>query len=125
MSKSESRPWGRYEVLSEFLPSRDSSRIQVKVKRIIVNPGERISYQYHQHRVEYWWAVEGSGIITINDHESEFKAGNRAMIPSYVKHRVQADPDCRLVFIEIQESAGVNGYLDEDDIIRIEDDYGR
>ena len=113
MSES-SRPWGRYEILldDEFC----------KVKRIIVKPGQRLSYQSHQKRDETWTVVLGEALITINDSDMVFRTGQTIKIPRKSKHRVEnIQDDHDLVFIEVQ----TGDYFGEDDIVRYSDDYGR
>ena len=111
--EKEERPWGRYFVIQE--------EQDYKIKRIEVEPGNRLSYQYHTKRSEFWLIVSGSALITINDKTSEYKAGNSVSIPVKSKHRVENKYEKLLVFIEIQ----TGDYFGEDDIIRINDDYGR
>ena len=112
MSES-SRPWGRYEVLQES----DSH----KVKCIWVTPGKRLSYQRHQKRSEHWFMVAGSARVTLNGVISELKAGQTLDIGIGDLHRVENIGSDDLVFIEVQSGS----YFGEDDIERIEDDFGR
>jgi len=107
------RPWGEYWILE------DSSTH--KVKRIQVNPGGRLSYQYHYKRSEVWTIVEGTALITLNGIEKEHGVGDVAIIPQGAKHRIENRNDTKVVFIEVQYGA----YFGEDDIVRIEDDYNR
>lgn len=107
------RPWGEYFVL-------DNSKTH-KVKRIIVKPGERLSYQYHFHRAEVWTIVQGEALITINDIQKVYHVGDVAIIPLQAKHRIQNDGLEDLVFIEVQWGKS----FEESDIVRIEDDYDR
>jgi len=108
------RPWGRYEILFE-------SEI-CKVKRIIVKPQQRLSYQYHFKRQEAWTIIKGVATITLNDEVKDYKQGSTALIGCKDKHRVEnKDPKNDLIFIEVQTGT----YFGEDDIIRIEDDYNR
>jgi mannose-6-phosphate isomerase len=107
------RPWGEYFVLEDALTH--------KVKRIRVNPGGRLSYQYHHHRSEVWTIIEGIAIITINDSSKEYAKGDVAIIPQGAKHRIENCGNSDVVFIEVQWGT----YFGEDDIIRIEDDYDR
>ena len=111
--ESQERPWGRYFVL------HDESTY--KLKRIEVDPGERLSYQYHHKRSEAWTIVEGMGRITLDGDVKDYKKGETILIPQGVKHRIENKGDKKLVFIEIQTGS----YFGEDDIIRIEDDYNR
>jgi mannose-6-phosphate isomerase len=107
------RPWGEYFVL-------DDSKTH-KVKRIVVKPGGRLSYQYHFHRAEVWTIVEGEALITIDGVDKTYKVGEVAIIPLKAKHRIQNATNENLVFIEVQWGAS----FEESDIVRIEDDYNR
>lgn len=107
------RPWGEYYVLD------DSSNH--KVKKIIVHPGQRLSYQYHYHRSEVWTVTSGEGIITLDGIEKRYSVGDVAQIEKGIKHRVENRGKTDLVFIEVQWGT----YFGEDDIVRIEDDYQR
>lgn len=107
------RPWGEYFVL-------DGSTVH-KVKRIVVKPGGRLSYQYHFHRSEVWTIVEGEAIITIDDQDKIYKVGDVIIIPVKAKHRIENKTNKSLVFIEVQWGAS----FEESDIVRIEDDYDR
>ena len=109
----EQRPWGSFENLLDEPYS--------KVKRIIVKPGQRLSYQYHHHRTEHWVIVQGDGIVTLDDNEYIFGEGKVVEIPVGTKHRVENKFDKNLIFIETQTGT----YFGEDDIVRLEDDYGR
>ena len=112
MEKSE-RPWGSYEVI-------DSGE-RFKVKKIIVNSGQSISYQYHHHRSEHWVIISGTALIRNGDKEFLMGECESTYIPMGVKHRL-SNPGCiPLQIIEVQSGS----YLEEDDIIRIEDAYGR
>ena len=105
------KPWEAYEVLLD--------EPNYKVKRIVVNPYERFSLQYHKHREEHWVVVEGDGIVQVN--EKEYPAYVRThwvILPTY-KHRATAGSN-GLIFIETQI-----GDCKEEDIVRLEDDYGR
>ena len=112
MSQS-TRPWGRYEILQE---SENH-----KVKCIWVTPGKRLSYQRHQKRAEHWFIVAGSARITLNGVVSELKVGQRVDIGIGDLHRIENIGSDDLVFIEVQSGS----YFGEDDIERIEDDFGR
>lgn len=107
------RPWGEYWVLED--------RPTHKVKRISVNPGGRLSLQYHHHRSEIWTIVSGVGSITINEEIKDFSAGDVAHIPLGAHHRIENKGIEPVVFIEVQ----LGTYFGEDDIVRIEDDYDR
>tara|TARA_B100000686_G_C16477694_1_gene805448 strand:- start:471 stop:809 length:339 start_codon:yes stop_codon:yes gene_type:complete len=107
----ENRPWGTYEVLLD--------KPDHKVKEIYVKPNHRFSLQYHEHREEHWVIVEGIGTITQGEIESIIRPGEYAYIPKGSIHRLHGG-DEGITFIEVQR-----GICEEDDIIRIEDDYGR
>ena len=109
----EERPWGRFFVLHD--------EPKYKWKRIEVDPGGRLSYQYHQNRAEAWTIVEGIGTITIDGKIRDYKEGETVLIPQGVKHRIQNNNSFKVVLIEVQTGS----YFGEDDIIRIEDDYNR
>ena len=112
MSES-TRPWGRYEVLQES----DAH----KVKCIWVHPGKRLSYQRHQKRAEHWFIVAGSARITLNGVVSDIRAGQTVDIAIGDLHRIENIGSDDVVFIEVQSGS----YFGEDDIERIEDDFGR
>lgn len=107
------RPWGEYWVLEDS----DTH----KVKRIKVNPGGRLSLQYHYKRGEVWTIVEGVGTITIGDSTEDYIPGQVVEIPQGVHHRIENKSDKPVIFIEVQYGS----YFGEDDIVRIEDDYNR
>ena len=108
------RPWGRYVILDE---GHD-----YKVKRIEVLPGKRLSYQRHRQRAEHWFVVRCTAKVTLNGEEILVPAGNAIDIGLEVAHRVQNPDDSELlVFVETQTGA----YFGEDDIERLEDDFGR
>jgi mannose-6-phosphate isomerase len=109
----EQRPWGRYDVLSDE-PSH-------KVKRITVEPGHRLSYQRHAHRSEHWFVVAGEGVVTLDGEEHAVAAGSAIDVPVGAAHRVASTGDDALVFIEVQHGTS----FAEDDIERLDDDYGR
>lgn len=108
------RPWGHYDILLD--------NTACKVKRITVIPGGRLSYQKHFKRSETWVVVSGTGIFTLDDVEQEIKTGDILSIPVESAHRIHnTDSKIDLVFIEVQQGS----YFGEDDIIRLDDDYGR
>lgn len=109
----EERPWGRFFVLHNE-PS-------YKLKRIEVDPGGRLSYQYHNKRSEAWTIVEGIGTITLDGKINDYSEGETILIPQGVKHRIENKSTKKVVFIEVQTGT----YFGEDDIVRIEDDYKR
>ena len=111
--ESEERPWGRFYVLHD--------QPNYKIKRIEVESGQRLSYQYHKKRSEAWTIVEGKGTITLDGIEKDYAYGQTIHIKQGVKHRIHNNGNTRLVFIEVQTGS----YFGEDDIIRIDDDYKR
>jgi mannose-6-phosphate isomerase len=112
LEKSE-RPWGRYEVLQEA-PNH-------KVKCIWVSPGKRLSYQRHQKRAEHWFIVAGHGEVTIDGATKPIKPGDTVEFGIGVLHRISNTGSEEIVFVEVQ----TGGYFGEDDIERVEDDFGR
>jgi mannose-6-phosphate isomerase len=111
--KFDRRPWGTFTVLDEG----DG----FKVKRIEVLPGKRLSYQKHAHRAEHWVVVQGIAKVTLDDEEINVPAGQAIDIAVGSAHRVENADIELLVFIEVQRG----GYLGEDDIVRLQDDFGR
>jgi len=91
------------------------------VKQITVNPNQKLSYQYHEKRKEYWTIVKGSATIILDDEKVFRNQGESIHIPLGSKHRIINETDEILVFIEVQTGT----YFGEDDITRIEDEYGR
>lgn len=109
----DTRPWGSFTVLEEAET--------YKVKRIEVLPGKRLSYQKHRFRQEHWFVVAGTGTVILNGNEHTVPTGQAIDIPHGAAHRMCNLGTELLVFIEIQRGS----YFGEDDIIRIEDDFGR
>jgi mannose-6-phosphate isomerase len=107
------RPWGTFTVLDEA-PT-------YKVKRLEVLPGKRLSYQKHARRSEHWMAVAGRARVTLDGREIILSEGNTVDIPAGVAHRIENIGEETLVFIEIQRGS----YFGEDDIVRLQDDFGR
>jgi mannose-6-phosphate isomerase len=110
----DSRPWGSYTVLDD--------RENYKAKRIEVLPGKRLSYQRHKQRAEHWFVTQGTAKVTLNDKEILVDAGSAIDIAVGDAHRVE-NPSATetLIFIEVQ----TGDYFGEDDIERLEDDFGR
>ncbi len=113
MLESSSRPWGRYQVLEE--------QSTHKVKCIWVSAGQRLSYQKHQKRAEHWFIVAGSGEVTIDGSIRLVQACDSVDIAVKQLHRVHNTGKEDLIFIEVQTGT----YFGEDDIERVEDDFGR
>ena len=109
----EKRPWGTFENLL------DSD--YCKVKEIVIKKGGRPSYQYHHKRSEVWTVVQGEATVTLDGEEITYKAGQVVKVPVGVAHRVENKLEEDLKFIEVQTGT----YFGEDDIVRLEDDYGR
>lgn len=110
---TETRPWGSFTVLDESEG--------YKVKRIEVLAGKRLSYQKHASRAEHWTVVRGRARVTLDGRRADVDAGESIDIPTGAAHRVENPGAGALVLIEVQRG----DYLGEDDIVRIEDDYGR
>jgi mannose-6-phosphate isomerase-like protein (cupin superfamily) len=107
------RPWGSFTVLDEG----DG----FKVKRIEVLPGKRLSYQQHAKRAEHWFVVQGRAKVTLDGQDVIVMPGQAVDIAVGTAHRVENPGDAPLVFIEVQRGS----YLGEDDIVRLQDDFGR
>lgn len=111
--ENEGRPWGRFFVIHD--------QPTYKLKRIEVDPGGRLSYQYHHKRSEAWTIVQGIGTITLDGIKNDYREGQTILIPQGVKHRIENKQQEKVIFIEVQTGT----YFGEDDIVRIEDDYDR
>lgn len=114
------RPWGSYEVLL-----LDSTH---QVKRITVLPGQRLSLQYHHRRSEHWMTVAGTAAVDCFAQDCAARpapvrvpAGEHIFIPKGYVHRLANEGSEPLQIIEVQ----IGDYLGEDDIVRLEDDFGR
>lgn len=108
---SEDRPWGKFEKFHE----NESST----VKLIYINANSRLSLQYHRERWEFWKVIKGTAQVELDGKIIEVKEEENIVIPKGVKHRVKAlNNNC--VILEISY-----GKFDENDIVRIEDDYQR
>ena len=110
--KHEERAWGSFDVLLD--------EEGIKVKKIVVKSGQRLSLQLHSKREEKWFIVEGFASVQVGTDEFDLEVGDSITIRKYEAHRVRNAGLIDLVFIEIQ-----TGNCQEDDIIRLEDDYGR
>ena len=109
----DQRPWGTFTVLDEGEG--------FKVKRIEVFPGKRLSYQKHSRRAEHWVVVQGTAKVTLDDREIVVAAGEAIDIAIGSAHRIENPGEQTLLFIEVQRGH----YLGEDDIERLQDDFGR
>lgn len=113
IEKSQQRPWGSWHVL-DVGPG-------YKVKRIEVKPGHRLSYQVHEHRAEHWLVIFGIATCTINGATKTVGPGECIDVDHRTPHRIENAHEQELVIIEVQRGH----YTGEDDIRRLEDDYGR
>ena len=111
--QKDTRPWGTWEVID----AGDG----YCVKKICVTLGNILSLQLHHHRAEHWIIVSGEALVTLGDDKFVKKANESVYIPAETKHRIQNNTQQDMTFIEIQ--TGEN--LDESDIVRFEDSYGR
>ena len=110
----DERPWGNFTVV-------DGGQ-DYKVKRIEVYPGKRLSYQRHARRAEHWYVVRGTAKVTLNGVDILVKKGETVDIAIGDAHRVEnASESEKLIFVEVQ----TGDYFGEDDIERLEDDFGR
>ncbi len=107
------RPWGDYRTID--------SGDRFQVKQITVKPGGRLSLQYHHHRAEHWVVVQGTARVTCGDKIMTLHENESTFIPLGTQHRLENPGDTPLRIIEVQSGA----YLGEDDIVRLEDVYGR
>ena len=109
-----SRPWGRFDSLE----SNDGS---YQVKKITVNPGEKLSIQSHEYRAEHWIVVEGTAHVTCDDKTFPVSRNESTYIPLGAIHSLENKQIDKLILIEVQ----IGSYLGEDDIVRYKDNYGR
>jgi mannose-6-phosphate isomerase len=113
-SQFEERPWGSFTILDEGE--------NYKVKRLEVLPGKRLSYQRHSRRSEHWFVVRGIAKVTLNGAEYLVNTGEAVDVPVGTAHRIENVPNSEhLVLIETQ----TGDYFGEDDIERLDDDFGR
>ena len=108
------RPWGSYEILCKGTGYQS--------KRLTINSGQRLSLQTHKHRDEQWVIAKGTAKVTIGDKVITLGKGQSTEVPRTIQHRIENISDIdSLEIIEVQ----IGDYIDEEDIIRLEDDYGR
>lgn len=107
------RPWGSYTVLE------DGPRY--KIKRIVVNPDEKLSLQMHYHRSEHWVVIKGTARVLVGDREMHIHENESAYVPKSTLHRLENPGKVPLEIIEVQNGE----YVGEDDIVRVEDKYDR
>jgi mannose-6-phosphate isomerase len=111
--ESAERPWGSWHVIDDGHG--------YKVKRIHVHPGSRLSYQTHRHRSEHWVVIFGIATCTVDGDTLVAGPGESVDVACGAAHRISNLHDQELVIVEVQHGA----YTGEDDIVRLEDDYGR
>jgi len=113
VGERDDRPWGSWEVLA--------TGDRYTLKRIVVLPGQRLSLQYHHHRAEHWTIVEGIGEVELDGALLTLGHGEHVHVAVGARHRIRNPGVVPLTFIEVQ----VGEVLDENDIVRVVDDYGR
>ena len=113
LHRTVARPWGTYTVLEEGP--------RFKIKRIVVKPGAILSLQMHHHRSEHWVVVKGTAKVTNNEREHLVYTDQSTYIPAGNRHRLENPGKVELVLIEVQSG----DYVGEDDIVRLQDSYGR
>lgn len=113
MKATVEKPWGSYTVFS-----RKPSYL---IKRLDVHSRSRLSLQKHMHRTELWIVLSGSATVTIGDKTALLEPGETVFIPKETFHRIENKEEAPLEILEVQRGE----ILDEEDIVRIEDDYGR
>ena len=106
-------PWGSWEVIEK------GNRFQVKRLRLSV--GQLTSLQYHHHRAEHLTVVQGTALVTVDNETVMVLEGGYVDIPPLTKHRIENPGKIPTIIIEVQ----TGGYLYEDDIVRLQDAYGR
>ena len=109
----ERRPWGSFQVLE--------AGTGYKVKRLVVEPGHRISLQRHRFRAEHWVVVAGAPRIVVGRRVRRLKPRGTVDVPRGAWHRIENPGRRPVVIIEVQHGP----HLEEDDIVRRDDDYGR
>jgi mannose-1-phosphate guanylyltransferase / mannose-6-phosphate isomerase len=107
------RPWGSYETTDRG--------DRFRVKRLVVNPGQKLSLQMHHHRAEHWVVVQGTARVERNGEIIHLAENESAYIPSGTPHRLENPGETPLHLVEVQTGS----YLEEDDIVRLDDVYGR
>ena len=107
------RPWGWYETVSEVFGN--------KIKRIGVLPGQQLSLQKHHQRSEHWVVVQGTARVTLDDRVFDLATGQHCDIAVGQVHRITNLTGSLVEVVEVQ----FGQYLGEDDIVRLQDDYGR
>jgi mannose-6-phosphate isomerase-like protein (cupin superfamily) len=113
VAEHDERPWGSYTVLAD--------EAAFKVKKIVVLPSKRLSYQQHSRRSEHWFVVSGRGQVLLDGKPLAVAPGVVVDIPPGAAHRIENTGHMDLVFVEVQHGE----YFGEDDIVRLDDDFGR
>ncbi len=113
LSEIEKRPWGNYHIIAKGNG--------YQIKEMNINPKNKQSLQKHKHRSEYWQVIEGEGKVYLEDSEIKLKTGDNIFIPKGSLHRLENTSKQNLMIVEIQ----IGDIISEDDIVRVEDDYGR
>ena len=111
---SDYRPWGHYKVLEE-------EKKKFKIKRITILPGKKLSLQVHKYRSEHWVVVSGTAKATIDEKVKIVETGESVFVRAGERHRLENSGAEKLEIVEVQ----MGDYLEEDDIVRLDDDYGR
>ena len=109
----EKRPWGNYHIIARNLG--------YQIKEIKVSVNSKLSLQKHQNRAEFWQIIKGNCKVTVGEKEYELEDNNNIYIPKDTIHRIENTGNQELIFVEIQLGKDIK----EEDIVRIEDDYGR
>ena len=107
------RPWGWYNIID--------NGTTYKVKSILVEPGKSLSFQRHMHRSEHWVVVEGTALVEVSGKKEFVNVNEGSYVPICTLHRLSNPGKIPLKIIEVQ----CGSYLDEDDIERFDDDFGR
>ena len=107
------KPWGSSEVL---FWNRGEGKVTVKI--LTVGPNSRLSLQLHRHRREFWFVLDGDAEATVGDGQRQLRPGQALRIPSGTVHRLGSSKGAKVLEVS-------TGEFSEDDIVRIEDDYGR
>jgi|TARA_B100001250_G_scaffold95238_1_gene79585 cytidyltransferase-like protein len=113
LSDIETRPWGNFHIIAKGKG--------YQIKEININPGKKQSLQRHKHRSEYWQIISGKGMVYLEDSKCILEENDNIFIPKGDLHRMENTEDCILTLIEIQ----IGNKISEEDIERIEDDFGR
>lgn len=107
------RPWGAFFVLEDGADA--------KIKRLVVNPGQRLSLQSHKHRDEHWVVVSGVAEVTLDERVLRLAYGDHVFVKRGTRHRIACASEVPVEIIEVQ----VGESFAEEDIVRYSDDYGR